>query len=66
MKGSILKVIRFLRKPFDYVCHVDNDDGFGKLGYLFAWFASGTDCRCCIGMRIPFAFLIGLVLGLCL
>ena len=63
MKGQVLRVIRFLRRPFDRICHVDATEGLGKWGYVFAWFASDTGCRCCIGMRIPFAFVIGLLLG---
>ena len=66
MKEQLLRVILFLRRPFDRVCHVDNTDGFDRLGYVFAWFASGTDCRCCIGMRIPFAFVVGFLLGVLL
>lgn len=66
MSEWLLRLIRFLRRPFDRICHVDDTDGFGRLGYVFAWFASGTDCRCCIGMRIPFAFVIGLTVGLLL
>ena len=68
-----IEIIRFLRRPFDHVCHIRYDeqgteinDLWAKLGDLCAWFASGTDCRCCIGMRIPFAFIIGLGVGLCL
>ena len=66
MSEWLLRFVRFLRRPFDRICHVDNTDGFGRLGDVFAWFASGTDCRCCIGMRIPFAFVIGLTVGLLL
>lgn len=61
----LLDIIRFLRKPFDYICH---DDGSHapireQIARICAWFASGTDCRCCIGMRIPFAFAVGLLVG---
>ena len=71
MKQKFLQAIRFLRRPFDYVCHIRYDeqgreitDLWAKLGDLCAWFASGTDCRCCIGMRVVFGFLIGLLVGL--
>lgn len=66
MKDKILKIIGFLRTPFDYVCHEENDTGIAKIGYLFSWLASGTDCRCCIGMRVFVALIVGLVVGICL
>ena len=60
-----LPIIRFFRRPFDYICHDRGvEDVWAKLGDFCAWFASGTDCRCCIGMRVPFAFAIGLLVGL--
>lgn len=59
----LIKLIRWLRRPFDYVCHIETGGFAGKIGDLCAWFASGTECRCCIGMRIPFAFFLGLLIG---
>lgn len=46
------------------VCSADNDKGIAKVGWLFAFFGDGTDCRCCLGMRIVLAFILGLLMGL--
>lgn len=59
------KLFYTLRKPFDYVCHEDTG-GIADIGYFFAWLASGTDCRCCLGTRTAVAFVLGVVIGLCL
>lgn len=65
MGNALLRLIRFLRRPADWVCHDDGTDApvRERIATLAAWFASGTDCRCCIGMRVPFAFVVGLVIG---
>lgn len=61
--GKFIKIIRWLRQPFDYICHIETKGWQGKIGDAFAWLASGTDCRCCIGMRVAAAFVVGLIIG---
>lgn len=65
MSELFLRVIRWARRPFDYVCHDDGSDApvLERIARFCAWFASGTDCRCCIGMRVPFAFIVGVLVG---
>lgn len=45
------------------VCDAKKDKGIYKTGYLFAFLGSGTDCRCCLGMRIALSFVLGLLMG---
>lgn len=34
-----------------------------KLQQAIEWLTYGTECRCCIGARIVFAFITGLIIG---
>lgn len=45
------------------VCDAHKTQGIYKTGYLFAFLGSGTECRCCLGMRIALAFVLGLLMG---
>lgn len=46
------------------ICDADKTKGIYKAGYLFAFLGSGTTCRCCLGMRVALAFVMGLGFGL--
>lgn len=50
-------------KFIHHLCGVENQTWVGKLGYFTSFLAQGTDCRCCLGMRILLAFLVGLLSG---
>lgn len=67
-KAAMLSVVRIFRKPFDYICHDDGTDApiRERIARFCTWFASGTDCLCCIGMRVPVAFVIGVMVGVLL
>lgn len=45
------------------VCDAKKTKGIYKIGYLFAFLGSGTECRCCLGMRIALAFGLGMLMG---
>lgn len=45
------------------LCSAENTSGIAKVGYLFAFFGSGTTCRCCLGARVLFAFFLGLAMA---
>lgn len=46
------------------VCDAKKTTGIYKIGYLFAFLGSGTECRCCLGTRVALAFILGLFMGL--
>lgn len=46
------------------VCDADKTTGIYKIGYLFAFLGSGTECRCCLGTRVALGFFLGLFMGL--
>ena len=45
-----------------YFKHI-NPCEYEQLAAFFEWFTLGTECRCCIGVRIVLAFIIGYLLG---
>lgn len=60
---SYIGIVRYFRRPFDYICHDGQDKYSEAVARFCVWLQSGTNCECCKGMRILAAFLGGLVLG---
>lgn len=60
---SYIGIVRYFRRPFDYICHDGKDKYSEAVARFCVWLQSGTTCECCKGMRILVAFLGGVVLG---
>lgn len=46
------------------ICDGQDNRWWTKQGYFYSFLARGTDCRCCLGMRIFVAMLFGVLTGL--
>lgn len=44
-------------------CDIDHYESLTPVQRLFEFFSKGTDCKCCLGARVFFALVAGLVIG---
>ncbi len=58
------KILQKLVKPFMSICDAEDNRWWTRQGYFYSFLARGTDCRCCLGMRIFVALMFGFVTGL--
>lgn len=58
------KILKTIVKPFIAICDAQDNRWWTKQGYFYSFLARGTDCRCCLGMRIFVALMFGFVTGL--
>lgn len=52
--------------PFKYrinPCDIDHYAALAPVQRFFEFFSKGTDCKCCLGARVFFALVVGIVLG---
>lgn len=44
-------------------CDIDHYESLAPVQRFFEFFSKGTDCKCCLGARVFFALVVGLVIG---